>query len=245
MTVLGLDFGNTRQKAAVWEKGVTQPTLYSLERQDLSGAVQRLAEQCKPVCCVLSSVIHHTPELTTCLEGHTRLIDLSKYLPPPLIMPAAFKGKMGADRVALALAAMQAFPGRNCLVISLGTCITYNFINKAGVFLGGRIAPGLQMRLDMMHEKTALLPLVAMEQTGPIPLIGYNTETHLSGGTVAGVLYEIQGNIADISAQWQEVQVVLTGGDSGWIDKNKLKKTIFVDELFLFKGLYAAAYASL
>jgi type III pantothenate kinase len=56
------------------------------------------------------------------------------------------------------------FPGKNNLVIGLGSAITYNYINKYKEFIGGGISPGMEMRFKSLHEYTARLPLV--EPTG-------------------------------------------------------------------------------
>ena len=96
---------------------------------------------------------------------------------------------MGSDRLAIAAAASFLFPQKNNLVIGLGSCITYNFINQSSEFLGGSISPGMEMRFKAMHQFTARLPLV--EADWNVPLIGYDTKTNLQSGVVLGMAKEM------------------------------------------------------
>ena len=59
----------------------------------------------------------------------------------------------------------------------MGTCITYNFINKYHEFLGGGISPGMEMRMKSLNQFTAKLPMVKPD--GNVPLIGYDTATNI------------------------------------------------------------------
>jgi type III pantothenate kinase len=67
---------------------------------------------------------------------------------------------VGTDRLAIAAAVVDLFPHQNNLVIALGSCITYNFINKAHQLIGGSISPGMEMRFKALNYYTAKLPMV-------------------------------------------------------------------------------------
>ena len=67
---------------------------------------------------------------------------------------------LGADRLALVAAAQQEYPTQNCLVIDLGTCITYDLKDSDGVYHGGIISPGCMSRYNAMHKDTHGLPLL-------------------------------------------------------------------------------------
>jgi type III pantothenate kinase len=143
---------------------------------------------------------------------------------------------VGADRLALMAAAVHYFPGKNNLVIGLGSCITYNFINQYHQFLGGSISPGMDMRFKSMNDFTAKLPLVAADWN--FPLIGYDTKTNLQSGVIVGIINEIEGFIEKYDQKFGNFNVVLTGGNSAYF-ASQLKYRIFADHNFLFKGLYA------
>ena len=66
----------------------------------------------------------------------------------------------------------------------MGSCVTYNFINKYHEFVGGAISPGMEMRLKAMNHFTAKLPLVKADSN--VPLIGYDTNTNILSGVVLG-----------------------------------------------------------
>jgi type III pantothenate kinase len=143
---------------------------------------------------------------------------------------------MGTDRMALAAAAIYLFPGKNNLAIGLGSCITFNFINKHNEFLGGSISPGMEMRFKAMHHFTAKLPLAKADWN--IPLIGYDTATNLQSGVLLGIAKEIEGVVEEYEKRFGNFNVLLTGGDLAYFEPH-LKKQIFAHPDLIFNGLYA------
>jgi hypothetical protein len=113
---------------------------------------------------------------------------------------------------------------------------TYNFIKQNSEFLGGSIAPGLDMRFQSMHGLTAKLPLIGMEWN--FPLIGYDTKTNLLSGVAWGMAKEIDGIIDAYSEKFGNFNVLLTGGNTLHFAP-LLKNMIFADPHLIFKGLYA------
>jgi type III pantothenate kinase len=143
---------------------------------------------------------------------------------------------MGADRLAIAAAAVYLFPKKNNLAIGLGSCITYNFINCDHQFLGGSISPGMEMRFKAMNYYTAKLPLAKANWN--VPLIGYDTATNLQSGVVLGIAKEIDGMIDQYEERFGNFNVLLTGGDIAFFEPH-FKNKIFANPDLLFKGLYA------
>ena len=117
---------------------------------------------------------------------------------------------MGADRIAAIVGAMSEIPSTPLLIIDAGTCVTYEVVDNEGYYLGGNIAPGIQMRLRAMHEHTALLPEVSEE--GEMPMLGYDTETCMRNGAIQGLQYEIEGYINRWRQTFPTLRVFLTGG---------------------------------
>jgi len=234
MKTICLDFGNTRLKAAVFEDG---NILHAQSlREDGAEDVHMLLNLYQPERSILSSVIHHAPIIVDTLKRHTRFHLLSPQSKLNFTLAVGKPDTMGADRLALASAAVHFFPSTHNLVIGLGSCITYNFINKYHSFLGGSISPGLEMRFRSMHEHTALLPLIQKEWD--FPLIGYDTKTNLLSGVIMGMAKEIEGIVHEYEKRYGNFNVVLTGGDCTYF-ASLLKNRIFADPEFLFKGLYA------
>jgi type III pantothenate kinase len=234
MKTICFDFGNTRLKAAIFEgdQFIEEIVLPN----DESFTIERLLTIHQPQKTILSSVIHHNPAIENILASGSRFHKLSHLTRANFTTPVGKPETIGADRLALAAAAVYYYPGKNNLVIGLGTCITYNFINQYHQFIGGSISPGMEMRFKAMQVFTAKLPLVQPDWN--FPLIGYDTKTNLQSGVIAGIAFEIGGFIDSYAAKYDNFNVVLTGGDTTYF-AGQLKNRIFADSNFLFKGLYA------
>jgi type III pantothenate kinase len=154
----------------------------------------------------------------------------------PITSPVGKPHTIGADRLAMVVAAVDLFPRQHNLVIGLGSCITYNFVNKYHQFIGGSISPGMEMRFKSLQYYTAKLPLV--EADWNFPLLGYDTKTNIQSGVIAGMAKEIDGIIDLYKEKFSNFNVHLTGGDIG-IFGALLKNKIFADPSLIYKGLYA------
>ncbi|MBS1925002.1 MAG: type III pantothenate kinase, partial [Bacteroidetes bacterium] len=139
---LCLDFGNSRKKLAVFhnKKIKAQRVLTS----DNPAEIEPVLKEFKPQKSILSSVINHNPLLEEQLKTATVFHKLSAATKINFTTPVAKPETIGADRLAMVAAAVHFFPKKNNLVIGLGSCITYNFINQLHEFLGGAISPGMQ-----------------------------------------------------------------------------------------------------
>ncbi len=233
-STLCLDFGNTRQKGALVSGGDVQEVFYFGD--DPVHQVQAILEQYQPQASILSSVVHHAPEFESLLQNKTKFHLLNKDSVLPFSVATNKPETVGADRLALIAAAVHLFPGSNTLVIGLGSCITYNFVDKFRLFLGGSISPGMEMRFKAMHQFTAKLPLVKGDWN--VPLVGYDTATNLQAGVVYGMAKEIDGVIDAYRSRYSNFNVLLTGGDIAFFESH-LKNKIFASFDLIFKGLYA------
>jgi type III pantothenate kinase len=228
------DFGNTRLKAAVFENEKFAEEIVLPD--DQTGTIEKLLSTYKPQKTILSSVIEHNTEIEKLLAAQTVFHKVSHLTKANFTTPVGKPETIGTDRLALAAAAVHFYPGKNNLIIALGSCITYNFINQYHQFIGGSISPGMEMRFKAMQVFTAKLPSVQKDWN--FPLIGYDTKTNMQSGVIAGIAYEIEGFIDSYANKYGNFNVVLTGGDTGYF-AGQLKNKIFADPNFLFKGLYA------
>lgn len=235
ITTLCLDFGNTRQKAALFLGREQVDVFYFTD--NLVSSLEEVLEKWRPDRTILSSVINHPPSVEEMLVSKTafHLLEAGKSK-LPFLTPVGKPETIGADRLALCAAAVLLHPSQNNLVIGLGTAVTYNFINVRSEFLGGGISPGMHMRMRALNNYTAKLPIVAPDWN--VPLIGYDTKTNIQSGVVLGLAYEIEGFIAGYSRKYRAFNVLLTGGDMHHLAPH-LKSLIFADPDLLFKGLYA------
>ena len=231
---LCFDFGNTRLKAAVFENDDFKEEI--VLPNDEIFTIERLLAVHQPQKTILASVINHNPAIESLLAAKTKFHKLSHLTKANFTTPVGKPESIGADRLALSAAAVYYFPGKNNLVIGMGTCITYNFINQYHQFIGGSISPGMEMRFKAMQVFTAKLPLVQAEWN--FPLLGYDTQTNLQSGVIAGISFEMAGFIESYANKYDNFNVVLTGGDTPYFAR-QLKNRIFADSNFLFKGLYA------
>ncbi|MBO9593730.1 MAG: type III pantothenate kinase [Niabella sp.] len=233
-TTLCFDFGNTRKKVAVFQDNELIKTL--VLQDDTTATIRSLVETYKPAKSILSSVIDHNAETETVLKDRTRFHLLNYQSQLPITTPVGKPETIGADRLAIAAGGVHFYPGKNLLLIGLGTCITLNFVNKYRELVGGSISPGLEMRLKSLQYYTAKLPLIAPK--ADVPLMGYDTETNILSGIILGMAYELDGFIAAYEEKFDNFNVVLTGGDMQHLASH-LKSRIFADPELIFKGLYA------
>ena len=228
------DFGNTRLKAAIFKENELLE-IAILSKGDESEVAELIHKWC-PKKSILSSVVHHDKGIETLLSAKTSFHLLGPSSVINFTSPVGKPETIGADRLAIIAAAVDKFPQQHSLAISLGTCITYNFVNNQHQFLGGSISPGMQMRFKAMHEQTALLPLIT--PSSEFTLVGYDTKTNLLSGVILGIAAEIDGIIGAYEQKYAKFNVLLTGGDICYFAPH-LKKRIFADQNLLFKGLYA------
>lgn len=142
---------------------------------------------------------------------------------------------LGNDRVLNGYAASKIFPKQSNLIIDCGTCLTFSFIDSENVFWGGSISPGLKMRAISMHKYTQKLPFVDTKEDF-FSVMGFNTEESLKSGLYIGLQAEIEYRIAYFLEKFNEINIILTGGDAHFFE-NRLKNKIFADSNLTFKGL--------
>ena len=234
MTTLCLDFGNTLRKGVIFSGDELTDEFYF--KENILDEISEVINKYNPGRSILSSVIDHEPAIEDLLKSRTAFHKLSFESKLPFSISVSKKETIGTDRIALMSASANLFPGLNSLIIGIGSCITYNFINQYTQFLGGSISPGMEMRFRSMHDYTSRLPFVA--STYNYPFTGYDTVTNIQAGVIHGIIAELDGIILKYEERYGNFNVLLTGGHSAYF-AGQLKKKIFADFNFLFKGLYA------
>ncbi len=151
-------------------------------------------------------------------------------------------GDVGADRLVNALAVARLY-GTPAIVVDLGTATTFDCVAGDGAFVGGAIAPGLELGLDALASRTAKLPRV--ELRAPDRAIGRDTVSAIQAGVVlgyqslvTGLLARTRRELADGSdVRAGEVHVVLTGGLSQGPWAAALDGVEAIDPELTLKGL--------
>lgn len=122
---------------------------------------------------------------------------------------------VGADRIANALAAYTKYGGP-IIVIDFGTAVTYDAINAEGDYLGGAIAPGVEISLDALVSHTAMLRRV--EPVAPDSVIGRNTVTSIQSGLVWGFVAQVEGMVKRmVDELGGQAKVIATGGQAALV----------------------------
>jgi type III pantothenate kinase len=229
MKQLVIDIGNTRNRAAVFfqEEMLDFFEFDELSLEYFEGLKSKYQFDKALICSVSGkdlSEFESNADIII-LNSSTKLPFQNLYLSP---------NTLGADRKALVSAAYQLKPQKNCLIIDAGTCVTYDFIEKSGNYLGGSISPGLQMRLKAMNYFTGKLPLPDWNGVGD--LIGNVTNSCLKSGAFWGLIGEIEYFINEYETNFDGIEVLFTGGDSEVLSIH-LKRPLFVVPHLIMFGL--------
>ena len=226
MAHLVIDIGNSRTKLAVFQ-GVSLLVSEKVQKLDINILDQYLKNS-EITHSIISSVNDEITVLEDFLKEKTKYIRFSALLQTGIKNKYKSPATLGLDRLAGILGAKSLFPDRNCLVIDAGTCITYDAIDKDGIYEGGSISPGLKMRLKAMHNFTGRLPEVELIDYEDWQ--GYDTKSAMLSGVVNGGIEEVKGFIEIYNSKYSELQVLLCGGDSIFFDY-RLKNSIFAHAL--------------
>ena len=229
--ILLIDAGNSLVKLGLWETdGSLFTHSFSWEAMDeleacakdwLDGGFEEVV-----ICGVASGDVAKLPKLFSKTIWFDEKLDWpiqNKYLTPQTL---------GQDRLAMASAAFLEF-GEDVLLLTLGTCITYNIV-KNGAFVGGAISPGWDMRYRAMADYTASLPLESYDRCTTV--LGVDTAGSLRSGVDIALPIEIEGMIQLYMERFEIKNVMLCGGDTNRLPKH-LKKHIFAPANFELHAL--------
>ena len=156
---------------------------------DLRGEIDGIS-----VCATVPSVLHEWREM---LAAHFDDV------PHVVVQPGVRTGipvltdnprEVGTDRIMNALAAVTAYGGPLIVVDFGGTATTFDVVNRAGQYVGGAIAPGIEISLDALARRGAQLRMVEMVR--PRSVIAKNTVEALQSGMVFGVASQVEGIVA-------------------------------------------------
>lgn len=228
-----LDAGNTRLKVARFEKGVMIDWVALPLNDWQSHRLPMPAEK-----AVLLSVSLPEAELAAWLQaqGVPRVLVFDQNSPLPFESAYSSINTLGSDRKMLITGANRRFPSCNRLIISLGSCITYDLLDADNRHLGGDISPGLHMRWKAMHAFTERLPLVSLPEI-PAPF-GTDTISALQSGGWQGMLAELEGRIAQFQKFLPDLTIILSGGDAHFFEK-QINSPIFAEPNLALYGLHA------
>jgi type III pantothenate kinase len=142
--------------------------------------------------------------------------------------------EVGPDRIMNAVAAIERY-GAPCIVVDFGTSTNFDVVSPEGEYVGGVLAPGIEVSMDALFQRAARL--VKVDFVEPPAAIGKTTATALQSGIVYGFAGQVDGIVAAIREELGvEAQVVATGGLAGLIAPHS--QTIGrIDQLLTLDGL--------
>jgi type III pantothenate kinase len=161
---------------------------------------------------VISSVV------PTATQSLREMVGGYFHFPPVVVEPGVKTGvpvltdnpkEVGADRIVNALAAFTKYGGP-AIVVDFGTATTFDAISEAGEYLGGAIAPGIQISARALYERAARLPRI--ELSAPRSVVGKNTVESLQSGIVFGYSAMVDGMVERLAKELGTPSVIATGG---------------------------------
>src|SRR5438270_5968463 len=221
--LLAINVGNTEIKLGVFSdrtlsfsrRLATHPDLTADELAQLFGGFleqEGLSFSRQITGVAISSVV---PSMTQALRDMTLRYF---HFDPVVVGPGVKTGmavltdnprEVGADRIVNGIAAFDRYGGP-CIVVDFGTATTYDVLSEKGEFLGGVIAPGLDVSAVGLSKAADRLPQV--EITAPRSVIGKNTVEAIQAGLVFGTAAEVDGIVERIQKELGPANVVATGG---------------------------------
>lgn len=229
---LTIDIGNTNTKIALFENN--KIILTRIYDEFTIRQLNDLNNKYKFRNVILTSVIINDVLINDLQLSLYNFVELNSKTPLPVKNLYKSPETLGYDRLAAVVGANKIHPDNTVLVIDAGTALTYDIITGNAEYIGGNISPGLTMRFHALNTFTDKLPLLS--QSEKYYDFSTTTENAIISGVQKGIIYEIKGYIKEAARKYNDLKVILTGGDAKFFDKI-LKKRIFVEPNLIFIGL--------
>jgi len=232
--LLAIDVGNTRIKCAVFNENIllelrnTESVVLRREIEQIISDYPEISE------CIISSVGKQTEDDFFYVPKNINVHFVSHRSAFPFTNRYQTPETLGTDRMILVSGATIRFPDQNRLIIDVGTAITYDFIDKNNIYIGGTISPGISLRYKALHTYTAKLPLLEKQEVDFF--IEQTTSNSIHSGVINGIVFEINGFVERLCHKYDNFVIILTGGDADFLVK-ELKNTIFAKPNFLLESL--------
>lgn len=223
MRLLAVDVGNTSVHFALRERGKWK-SHFSISTRASKRAFRELlagrAGALKNAEVAIASVV---PAKTALLEGLFKRMGLEEVRvigrDIPVGIPNRYRDprQVGVDRLLNALAAYRRLR-REVIIIDFGTAITFDVVSRKGEYLGGVIAPGIEISLEALFKKTALLPRIRLAH--PRNWIGKDTAESIRVGCSVGIGGLCDRTVEAISKKYgMKPAVLATGGYASFMKR--------------------------
>jgi len=142
--------------------------------------------------------------------------------------------EVGSDRIVNAVAGIHQY-GSPLIIVDMGTATTFCYINEKKQYVGGAIAPGMNISMDALYDRASKLPKI--ETVKAKNVIGKNTVHAMQSGFLYGFVGQVEGMIERIKQETRTVPTVLATGEMAKIIAEETKVIDHVDEYLTLKGL--------
>jgi type III pantothenate kinase len=225
-----VDIGNTNARAGIFDGHKLLEVKNGLSDRGIISLIRQL----QPGHVIIGSVRKGVGRIMKTCEKLAKTMVVNHRTPLPFTNGYASPETLGLDRIAAVAGGHYLYAGRNCLIIDIGTCITYDMLDQSGVYHGGGISPGVEMRLKAMHKFTSGLPHV--KHKGLPHLIGKTTKECMLSGATLGAITEVEGIIYRYEQFFENLIAIMCGGGANFFE-SKIKGNIFAVPNLVLEGL--------
>lgn len=241
--LLTADIGNTSINLGLFdgEALVEEFRLASdkdLSQEEYEVLVKTLCKPYKVKGCIIASVVDELSKKFKSATDNVFKIDsilLTNKCNTGVKIALQNPEEAGADRIANACGALMLY-NRPCIVVDFGTATSFDIINRQGEFIGGVIAPGLNLQMKVLNTFTSKLPKIDVAISNKA--IGNGTSEAILSGVIRGTACMIDGLVEQCEKELGgKATLVATGGYSGLIS-NYLKRPFdFINPTLTLEGL--------
>ena len=242
-SIIAVDVGNTSVLAGHLSGGKLRRTCRiptNLAKRKAVAAYRKVFATARAEAFVIASVVPGVGrflrrEIRAKLRVPAYLIGAD--LRAPIVNRYRRPGQVGIDRLMNALAAFRLYR-RPAIVIDFGTAITFDVVSGKGEYLGGVIAPGIEISLDALFQRTALLPRIRMAR--PQSVMGRNTVESIRSGCAFGIGGLCDRIIEEIRKHYRFRPLIIATGGYARFMKDYCRGIDKIDDDLTLQGIYAA-----
>ncbi|MGK7379888.1 type III pantothenate kinase [Planococcus sp. 1R117A] len=143
--------------------------------------------------------------------------------------------EVGADRIVNAVAAIHEY-GAPLIIVDFGTATTYCYIDEHRQYMGGAIAPGINISTEALYTRASKLPRIEIAR--PSSVVGKNTISAMQSGIIYGYVGQAEGIVSRMKAQSRQKPTVIATGGMAALIANESSMIDKVDPFLTLKGLY-------
>lgn len=231
MVKIVIDKGNSSIKFGVFDKDTLLAVNYA--PHDDQSSLHSTIRQFQPKAAIVSSVLVDE-DFAEIKNRVPKFVLLTSDTPLPFENLYKTPQTLGKDRLAAVAGAQALYPDASMLIIDAGTALTYEIILNGKSYIGGNIAPGMEMRFKALNTFTSKLPMVSKMEDHGFP--GLSTNEAIASGVINGMVFEMEGYRTTCLEKWGINTTIITGGDSDFFVR-KLKKPIFANQNLVLLGL--------